>query len=381
MDRGGSGVTAPAYRYLLCDLLTDRLLAVLPLTGVSFSRSISRTGSLSATLTAPTPGLVNTAKLVYAYAGRSALWVERDGQLWWGGIPWTVQPKQDARGAVECSIQAATFDSYAHHRLLDVDKHYAGTGQGIIVADLWDTIQADPRGDIRVDTTHTAATYVGMARDRDYLVSDQKYVGQLIEELGDVIDGPEHTIDVFYDADGNRVKRLRVGDRIGLTAPRAVFQRVARGGGRIVSWGHTADATSGGTVFQTRGDAPNGNVGEDVQPLLSDRVYALDLLAQGWPLLDMTEDHAGVIDVGTLNGYAQALAQESAGAVPTSDYTVEVGNSGWSPNRLGDAVRLKLTDDWHDNADLTVRPVACTVTVAEKGQPEQIALSFSQEAA
>ena len=74
----------PAYRYLLTDLLTDRLLAELPLTGVSFDRRISRVGALSGTLVAPSKHLVDLGKLMHTYAGRAALWVYRDSALWWG---------------------------------------------------------------------------------------------------------------------------------------------------------------------------------------------------------------------------------------------------------------------------------------------------------
>jgi hypothetical protein len=80
-----------------------------------------------------------------------------------------------------------------------------------------------------------------------------------------------------------------------------------------------------------------------------------------------------------LNGHAEALAAQFGGSMPTSGYSVQVGNTGWSPNRLGDRVRLKLTDAWHDSADLTVRPVGCKVTPAEKGVPEQVTLLLGDE--
>lgn len=366
----------PAYRYLLTDLLTDQTLAVLPLRGVTFDRRISRTGSLQAAMDAPNAEQVAIAKLLHAYAGRSALWVYRDNALWWGGIPWTVQARQGPRGGVQATVQAATFDSYAHRRRLYLDAIYAGVDQGVIIPDLWRKLQADPRGDIGMVAEDQPT---GVLRDRTYLAADHARVGALIEQLGDVIDGPEHTIDVFLDANGNRVKRLRVADRLGLTTPRAVFQRAVTGGGRVVEWEHTADAVDGGTTFQTRGDAPNGNVGEDVQPLLSAHQFRDDLLDAGWPLLDMTEDHTGVTDTATLDGHAEALAQTNAGALPVSGYTVEIGNTGWSPNRIGDAVRIKMDDLWHDGVDLTVRPVGVSVTAPDGATPETVKLLLSED--
>jgi hypothetical protein len=366
-----------AYRYLLCDLLTDQPLADLPLSGVKFDRRISRRGSLQGGFLAPTSKLVEVGRLAKAYAGRSALWVYRDGALWWGGIPWTVNAKQGPRGAVAVSVTAATFDSYAHRRDLYVDKTYTAADQGVIIPDLWRTIQTDPRGDIGMVSTDQPT---GVLRDRTYLATEHAKVGKLIEDLGDVIDGPEHTVDVFVDTDGSRVKSLRVGQRLGSTVPRIVFQRAVRGGGRVVEWEDTSDATAGGTTFQTRGDAPTGNVGEDTQPLVSDRAYRLDLLADGWPLLDETADYPGVIDLATLNGYAEAMSDQQGGSMPTQGYTVQVGNTGWNPNRLGDLVRLKLLDLWHDTVlDTAVRPVGCEVTPEGRDGAELVTLLLGED--
>jgi hypothetical protein len=370
-------VSTPRYRYLLCDLLTDQPLAQLPLTGVSFGRRISRTGSLSATLVASNPALVGIARTLHAYAGRSALWVYRDQALWGGFIPWTVQAHQGPRGPVQVSVQAATFDSYAHRRRLYADKTYAGVDQGVIIPDLWRTLQSDPRGDIGVVAEDQPT---GILRDRTYLASEHAYVGKLIEDLGDVIDGPEHTIDTFLDGTGGRIKRLRLDTRLGLTTPRAVFQRAARGGGSVQEWDHIADAVDGGTTFQTRGDALDGNVGAEKQPQLSTLVERTDLLDAGWPLLDVTEDRSGVTDLATLDGHAQALADQYGGSLPMSSYTVTVGNTGWSPNRIGDSVRIKLRDGWHDTStDVTVRPVGCEVSPPEGDQPETVKLILSED--
>jgi hypothetical protein len=184
---------------------------------------------------------------------------------------------------------------------------------------------------------------------------------------------------VYLDGLGNRVKRLRVGNRLGVTEPRVVFQRARRAaGGRLTSWSHVADAVDGGTSFRTRGDS-DPNIGADSPPLLSNRAVRQDLLDAGWPLLDVSDDHAGTTDAATLNGWAQAMADQHGGSMPTSGYTVQVGNTGWSPNRLGDTVRLKLQDLWHGSTDLTVRPVGCKVTAPEKGKDEQVELLLGDE--
>jgi hypothetical protein len=314
---------------------------------------------------------------MYENAGRTALWVLRDGQCWWAGIPWTVTPTQGERGPVQLQVQAATFDSYAHHRLLPESRAFLGADQGYIISSLWRLIQEDPRGNIGV---RAFDHLTGVPRDRIYRVEDGQYVGKLIEDLGDVIDGPEHTIDTYIDAAGNRVKALRVRQELGQRSPRVVFQRAARGGGRVLKWERSADAVDGGTRFLVRGDARQSNVGTEQLPLMSDPVEASELLATGWPLLDRIEDRPGVVLKDTLDGYAQAMADQYAGAPKTAGYTVQVGNTGWSPNRIGDAVRIKLQDEWHDTGeDLTVRPVGCQVTAPNGATPETVKLLLGDE--
>lgn len=360
------------YRYLLCDLLTDTPLVDLPLTGVTFEKRISRVGPLQATLHATNPKLVERARIAHAYAGRSALWVFRDGQVWWGGVLWTARATQAERGGVTLALAGATFDSYAHHRTLRATLNYVQTDQGLIIPRLWQHLQADPRGHIGMAAEDQPT---GVLRDRAYYDHEHHKYGELIEALGDVEGGPEHTVDTYLDETDTRTKRLRVANRLGATTPSIVFQRAARGGGRVLEWDDTADAVDGGTTFQTRGDAAEGNVGEEQTPLLSAVHEAHELLDAGWPLLDVTEDRPGVTELATLDGHAMALRDARAGQVQTKGYRVQVGDTGWTPNRLGDPVRIRLRDLWHtETTDDTVRPVGCKVTAAEKGTPETIEL-------
>lgn len=370
-----------AYRYLLCDLLTDQPLAYLPLSGVKFDRRISRVGSLSGSMTATTPAVLNAARLVHAYTGRAALWVLRDGQPWWGGIPWTVQPKQGQRGGVQVEVSAATFDSYAHHRRLYTDRGYVATDQGVIIPDLWRTIQADPSGDIGMVAEDQPT---GVLRDRTYKAADLARVGELIEQLGDVIEGAEHTIDVYAN-DTGRVKRLRVAQQLGVIPgrdPRIVFERATALGGGLLEWEQVRDAVDCGTAFLTRGNntTTEGNAGEYLPAPTSTLVERDDLLAAGWPRLDVTEDYSDVSEVSTLQGHADALAANRGGAEEVNAYTVRVADTGWNPNLLGEPVRLRIKDAWHDTlTDRTVRPVAVEVQPGERSQSEQVKLILGED--
>lgn len=359
-------MATPAYRYLLCDLLTDRVIAAPPLKGVSFDRRISRTGTLSGKLEVADANGARVAKLLRDNAGRSALWVFRDNALWWGGIPWTVIPARGKRGTIGVDISAATFDSYAFHRRISQDLAYVNMDQGVLFPELWRQLQSETSGDIGVDAIDQPMGFPSV--DFTYKVADHAYVGDVLQALGDADVGPEHTIDVYVTNGGVRVKRLRVGRQLGLAEPRHVFTAAEAGGGTVTEWSHASDAANGGTRFQTRGDG-----------VLSTVVERTDLLAEGWPLLDVVEDFSGVTSATDLNATAQALAATRGGTAMVSNYTVEVGSTGWNPNNVGDAVRLRLFDAFHGAYDEVVRPVACQVTAADAQTPESVQLILTED--
>lgn len=371
---------APSYTYLLCDLLTDRKILRPPLQGVSFERRIGYPGAFTGKLECPDAQTVAMAKTIKAYCGRGALYVFRNGAPWWGGIIWTAPAKKDGRGNIGLDIAAATFESYPNHRTIRQDVTYTQTDQGVIIPDLWRRMQSDPRGNIGVLAQDQPT---GILRDRTYLGTDATKYGTRMTELADVSDGgpgPEWTIDVFADEAGTRSKRLRVGSPLGSRDPEDVVATFE--GDSIVSWSEVTDAVDGGTAFQTRGAALEGDASVQQQPRMSSVHYADDLLARGWPLLDRTDDYADVSDPGTLESYARGLREREAGAGTTNAYAINVDKSTWQPNQIGLPIRMRQKDLW--NPEVTsriVRPVGYKVTAQERGQVEKVELIFDDEEA
>lgn len=363
--------------YLMCDLLTDRKISRLPLRGVSFGRTIGFAGSLSGTMDVVDPTTVALAKTARAYAGRCALYAFRNGAPWWGGIVWTTPVKKSGRGAITLEVNAATFESYANHRIIREDINYTQTDQGIIIPDLWRRLQADSYGDIGVIAEDQPQ---GILRDRPYLATEAAFYGQRMAELAAIEDGgpgPEWTIDVYADDDGTRHKLLRMGNPIGA----GVDPILTIESNNIDSWSETTDAVDGGTAFQTRGAPPDGTAASQ-EPIMSDIFYADDLLDQGWPLLDRSDDFADVSVLATLNEHARGIRDRESGAGTTSGYTIKVDSTNWQPNQLGLPIRLRQNDLWHDETTTTVvRPVGFKVTAADRTQNETVELVFDGEAA
>lgn len=229
---------AAEYRFLIADVLTDDVLAELPVEACTFSESLNTAGSLSATMRlgapqhtdippsgVPTlvllPGGVdnlgdtdgNTIALPYnvqagaigtaqgaapsVLPGRHAIYVERDGVLLWGGVVWTYVA--DVATNVG-SIGAEGFFSLVQGRVLDTDYTATGRDQVLIVKDLLDTIQAYPGGDMLLDTSDLVAQ--GTTRDRTYEADEWKDVGEAIEQLSAVRGGFDFRVGVGWSASG-----------------------------------------------------------------------------------------------------------------------------------------------------------------------------------
>src|SRR3569833_657772 len=78
-----------AYTYLIADLRTGAILDELPLSGVQFDKKLNDTGSQRGQLRVDDPEIRIREPRLLAEPGRTALYVDRDGDLVWGGIVWT----------------------------------------------------------------------------------------------------------------------------------------------------------------------------------------------------------------------------------------------------------------------------------------------------
>lgn len=102
------------YRYFAYDLMTNELLAELPLTGVSFGRSLREAGTFAGSITA-NENTFNLNLYANTLPGRTALYVTRNGICVWGGIIWT-----RSYNIVDKSLEisASEFTSYLYKRVL-----------------------------------------------------------------------------------------------------------------------------------------------------------------------------------------------------------------------------------------------------------------------
>ncbi len=102
------------YRYFVCDLMTNELLAEIPFKGVSYSRSLTEAGKFTGDI-AVTEDTYNLSVYENTLPAKTALYVVRNGVCVWGGIIWG---RTYSLIDKVLSVTAAEFTSYLAHRIV-----------------------------------------------------------------------------------------------------------------------------------------------------------------------------------------------------------------------------------------------------------------------
>lgn len=112
VSRASTG-SSPGYRYIVTDLLTDTVVAEIPLSGVQFTRALVRAGSFSGSVP-----MIDATDHLQLYdstmPGKRAIYALRGDTCVWGGIIWS--RSYNAKDRV-LSINASEFQSYMYKRI------------------------------------------------------------------------------------------------------------------------------------------------------------------------------------------------------------------------------------------------------------------------
>ena len=362
------------YRAIFCDLWTDTTIDILPLRDVSFEDYIGRAGSLSGTVPIPDRTIAERAHKIKP--GRTTVYLERGGDLWWGGIVWTTNLQSSDRGVVTLGIQASTFDSYAARRRIRTNDFATvftqPTDQFVIARSLWKSL-SDGLGESRIDVGDEKELS-DVLRTASWRYGDETVYQEALDQLGAQETGAEYQILVYRDpSDGKRIRQLRLGKPIRTGATDMVFDRP----GTILSYSLPDDATRGGTEALARGASTNSNAGAESRPTLSDLARRKTPLPDLWPQLDLSSDHNDISDKATLNSLAQAAVEAGpTGSVQIPEISIRLGGIV-PPALLGRTARIRITDEWHPTGfDSRYRIVGVKVRPAERGRPDTAELAL-----
>ncbi|MFD7339285.1 hypothetical protein ACFV98_25210 [Streptomyces violascens] len=363
------------YRALFCDLRTDRVIDALPLTEVEFDDFIGKPGQLRATVPLPDAALARRAREALR-PGRTAVWLERGSDIWWGGILWTCTPAGDERGRLEVQIQAGTFDSYLDHRILSGDLAFPapGTDQFEIVRALLRHVQEQPGGDIGIALDEGLSGVLG---SHAYGRTDLARVRELIDALAALQYGFEWRVQCYRDSEtGARVKKLQLGHpKIRTGSVPIVLDRP----GPVLTYSLPADSTVQANVWLARGETANNNNAAASLPQMSDPAVAADDLDAGWPRLESSSDHSGISDKAVLDSLARAELARARRPQVIPEVTIRV-DGRITPALIGASVLLRIRDGWHqDGADPRYRVVGLTVTPPGRGRSETAKLYLELE--
>ncbi|MFL6072741.1 MAG: hypothetical protein ACJ73S_05020 [Mycobacteriales bacterium] len=362
-----------AYTYLLADLSSGVILDELPLRGVSFDKKLNDTGSFRAELPVTDPEIRARGPRLLTEPGRTAVYVDREGELLWGGIVWTTR-YTGSTGVLE--IGASDFLSYFEHRrvapvsLGDPDAAapvaYTRTDQLAIAAGLVALAQSAPGGDLGIEPR--GPTSSGVSRTVSYALGEQKPVADALRDLANADGGFDFTVDVEYDGSGRPRRYLRFGHpRLGQAGGPHVWEY----GANLVDFIWPRDAATMATRIFAQGTGDTGN------PLVR---YAEDTgaYAAGWMLLEDAASQLDTKDAALVR--AQAAGELAARRRPVvlpeltvrADLDPVVGEYA-----VGDDARLVIDDPFFADAmvDVTVRIIGFEVTPGDDAGQEQVTLT------
>jgi len=370
---------ATSYRYLFADLVTNQVLAELPLTGVSFGQQLNAAGTMTAHLLISG---VNTAGLNVLNAtipGRTAVYIDRNGQLVWGGVLW--QREYTSNDQV-IKLTAREFLSYFERRRITTGSGtaygalaYTGIDQLQIAQALISNASSAPSGNIGLlyNQDPGSSSVSGITLSRVYYNYEVKTVFNAISDLSKQVNGFDFEISVYYDGGGNPAKSFntyypRSGDTYNSTDPNAfVFEL----GGNIAEYDYLEDGSK--AINQIYALGAGSNEGK----LIS--IYADSTkLAAGWALLEDQANYSDITDPTVLSG----LATGQVTAVSYPPITLKIVappyvNPTYGSYEIGDEVRVRITDPFFPNGyDAIFRIIGLTVVPGEDG-PERITLTVT----
>ena len=355
------------YRYLFADVLTNQIIAELPITGVNFTQQLNSAGTFTGHILLSG---VNSAGLNIPNStipGRNAIYVDRNGILVWGGIIWNREYKS---GDQTLTITAREFESYFERRRITTTQGFTGVDQLSIVQQLVTAAQAVPYGNIGITVGSETS---GITQSRIYYSYELKTYFSAIQELSQVNQGFDFNVVVAYDGDGNPTKTLKLGyPRLGNTySATSATVPVFMLPGNIVEYNYPEDGTKAANTLYATG------AGSNEGKLIATATDATKT-ASGWPLLEDSVNYSDIIDSTLLNGIA--TGQVRAVSYPPQVIQLAVPayiDPVYGSYNIGDQARVIITDNrFPSTLDTNYRIVGLNVSPGENG-PERITVTLT----
>lgn len=341
-------------RIFIGDLLTGRHINDVPFLSAEWAAELNAAGSVSAKIDLRDPQVRTLGMYNAAYPGKTFLAVADGDHVLEAGPIW--MRSYDRESGV-LSVGASGLWSYFDARTLvpnigDMPVIDPVTGESAAWANSsWKNLHL---GTIGKRIIEQSMTWPGGnlpivfeddkpgSHERNYLGADLARIGQMLQNLTEVEDGPD--IGFFPEW---------MPDRMG------VRWRYVSGDPRLVgSRPHRVDVTVPKTALDRLSVADSGvemgalgwcSAGRASDTAIIERVSNAGMLAAGFPLLERVDSSRSTVTLAeTARAYASELAR--TGGKPVSSWSVSVHTGGvgepqYTDFRVGDLVEFKITDD------------------------------------
>jgi len=348
------------YRYLFADLLTNQVIAELPLTAVNFTQQLNAAGTFTGSMILTDSSEATMNVINGTIPARTALYVDRNGVLVWGGVIWSRDYNSETQHIV---LTAREFESYFERRVISTTQAFTNIDQFSVVQTLVNQAQAVTNGNIGVATDTSTS---GVTVSRTFYNYELKNVYQAILDLsrgglnGATQYGFDFNINVAYDVNGNPSKSLylavKAGTRYSATNQSAPLFEFPSG--NVISYDYPEDGLlTANKVYVT-------GAGSQVTPVTYTDATKI---AAGWAVLEDVANYSDITDQNLLTSLA--VAQVNAVSYPPTTLKIIAPpyvDPVFGSYSVGDDVRVRIRDDRFPNGiDTTYRLVALTVTAGE----------------
>lgn len=356
------------YRYLFADLLTNQVIAELPLTAVNFTQSLNSAGTFSGTiqLAGSNPAALNVD--AGTTPGRTAIYVDRDGILVWGGVIWS---REYSSANQHLTIQAREWESYLERRRITTTQVFTNVDQLQVARQLVNTMQTVPYGNVGIQVGSETS---GVTISRVFYSYELKSVYSALLDLSRSNAGFDFNIQVAYDGAGVPTKKLVLsypysGTRYSSSSPTApVFEFPA---GNVVEYSYPEDGSTAANVLYAVG--AGSNEGKQIAT-----ATASDKLADGWALLEDSANYGDITDATLLSNLA--VGQVQAVSYPPTTMKIVAPpyvNPVLGSYKIGDDCRIRIQDDrFPSGLDTVYRITALSLTAGENSA-ERVTLTLT----
>lgn len=290
----------------------------------------------------------------------------------WAGVP------DDRETGVEqtVSVPCVTLEKYFDRRYMPNAEFVKDDQTSVIARAMAEHCGDDVYGiGLDYDTPES-----GVNRDREYFDDEDARVLKRLQQLSNVLDGFEWTIEVEWrDDDHSSVRKVfRTGHpTLGHVSedPEFVFEVATGVPGPVSEFDHSEQWGEGNAATHVR--AVGDGEGED-KPM-SEPVVDTFRESSGWPRLEERKTQQGVIEADTLKAYAEAMADEMFGGQSVLEFEAIINEwPGPADISLGDSARVTIDTD-QLQLDEVWRIIGYKINVAEGTWTPQIARIGEQE--